>query len=521
MSLLNVNAYESTIEGMVNSSLIFAHSHQPAMRGLFPYERPPTEPGESTGDGKFGPIRVRRGPFKDTLVHNHTDQASGECYLLICHNLDYIVTGWSPPLLMQLGDPITAHNREVFEKVRETGRKQKGNILAELFSHPIAPLLSNENLEIQLDWSIEFYKYMFGYSPKSMWFAESAVNSRVLKAASERGIENTILAPWQVSGFENTFKPYKLILEGREMNVVLFDPISTPYSFEDWVTMNAEEFLKMQLRLLENANATGNILMVIASDTEFYNHHKPDRHMFIDKYLELLQQQDSKIQLITNLESYIQAHKPTKGVTLNENTAWSLEHKTESWERGGPENWKADVRKAINDYDVEFWILFYEKGKKIFRDPLGAAKSYIKLILDPGNLEPLKSEMENPTDENIGKAMYLLDAMTFVQFMHTSCALFFEWPGLETEGAFKAAYFSLLSLIKSGLYNENELDNLKNKFLEPLNQSKLRIIPPSRTFADDFRRVVGYHDINLDPFIGNKEYIRRTGLHMPQLLHFH
>ena len=512
---LGLDSVPTPIAGRELYSLIFAHSHQPVMRGLFPYERPGTEPGEFMGDGTFGPIRVRYGPLQGITVANHTDQAAGECYTANLDNLRHMVTGWTPTLLMQLGDPITPHNRKVFETIKEIGREQKGHFLAELFSHPIAPFLSDENLSIQLDWGLAFYDYMFGYAPKSIWFAESAVDTRVLHEASIRGIENIILASWQVRGAHNTLEPYIAQLGDRAMNVILYHPVSREVSFEDLATFDAAQFIAWQeLQLFQSSRLPQ--LMVIASDIELYNHHMQGKHLFAAGYFRLLRKEGSPINLVTDIEQYIKEHRPTKKVDLVENTSWSCGNSLARWRIGGHENWKASVRAAIDNYDCAFWNSFYEKGSTIFKDSFSAAKSYIKVLLEPSNLEPLKAEMMNPTDDNIQKALYLLDAMAFVQFMHTSCALFFIDPGLETEGAFKAAYFSLQSLKKTGLYGDDELEALERAFVDPLRESKRGIVPQSSRLSDDYGRVVGYHAQHL----ALPEYQKRTSLPLPELFHF-
>ncbi len=518
---VGISIMENDIRLRERNTIIFGHAHQPPMRGLWPYELPPTEPGESAGDGQYGPITIRYGKHQGRVVANHTDQVSGECYLPNLFNLEYMVTGWTPSLLMQLGDHSVMHNRQVFDGLKNIAHRKKNHFLAEMFSHPIGPNISDQTLSLQLDWGIGFYEWMFGTSPKSMWFAEAAVNLRVLKAAADRGIENTILSPWQVDGAPDSFEPcFVELADGKSMNVIIYNHHSQQLSFEDWVTQNADNFIETQLGWFGHGPSPR--LMLLGSDFELYSHHKPDRHLFAERYFERVKTDDSPIRLFTSIDDYLRLSTPSRHVRLNEDTAWSqLDHHVRSWKQGGSGNWKHYVYSAIQAYDEEFWKVFYNKGSKIFKDPLRAAKNYIKLILNPGDYELLKEELRaEPTEENLDKALCLLDAVTFVQFMHTSCATFWDNPSMETEGAYKAAFFSLSSLARSGLYTRSELELLQDTFLRPLRQAEQEESSDAKRLFGDYTRVVGYHKACLISPIEYPDYHHRLSLHFPQLFGF-
>ena len=114
------------------------------------------------------------------------------------------------------------------------------------------PLANKQDKITQIKWGIADFIHHFGHKPQGMWLPETAVDLETLSCLADNEIKFTILAPWQVEGFENLSldQPYLVELPDNRDPIVVFlynRELSTLVSFNSDATKNADHFIERWL----------------------------------------------------------------------------------------------------------------------------------------------------------------------------------------------------------------------------------------------------------------------------------
>ena len=166
-----------------------------------------------------------------------------------------------------------------------------GNAIAQPYNHTILPLASTAEKITQIAWGIADFEYRFGRKPVGMWLPETAVDLETLNILADRGIEFTLLAPWQAkTDLLDPTEPYQVRLPGRRSITVFFyqRDLSSKISFDPNATSNADLFASSEILRYyraEKLRKNEPQLLLIASDGELYGHHQPFRERFLSHLL--------------------------------------------------------------------------------------------------------------------------------------------------------------------------------------------------------------------------------------------
>src|SRR5206468_1224727 len=99
---------------------------------------------------------------------------------------------------------IERHDPRTLARIVDGDRQQRqrlghGGAMAQVWGHPIAPLLSPADRRTQILWGMQDFKRHFGRDAEGIWLPETAVDAPTLEALIEAGIQYTILAPEQIA----------------------------------------------------------------------------------------------------------------------------------------------------------------------------------------------------------------------------------------------------------------------------------------------------------------------------------
>src|SRR5664279_1286497 len=149
---------------------------------------------------------------------------------------------------------LERHDDQVMRRMREGDADQRarlsaGGAMAQVWCHPIAPLLSPRDLRTQILWGQVDFQHRFGHEAAGMWLPETAANDTTLAALIDAGVKYTILAPeqieavrspdgaWQPVTSENvdTGRAYRFLHpngSGQSIALAIFDgPLSRDLAF--------------------------------------------------------------------------------------------------------------------------------------------------------------------------------------------------------------------------------------------------------------------------------------------------
>ncbi len=320
--------------------------------------------------------------------------------------------------------------------VQRTGH---GNALAQAYNHTILPLATPRDKRTQIAWGIADFQRRFGRMPEGMWLAETAVDMESLELLAEAGIKYTVLAPWQAAEGIDVTEPYLVRLgNGRSIAVFFYNaPLSGGVSFDGSMTHNADSFAASYLPhhlnrwKVEHGEAQ---LITVATDGELYGHHKHRRDQFL---AHLVRQGAPAFGFeVCSLGSYLAKFPPKKEVRLHTPSSWSCHHGVLRWGAGcscteGDASWKPALRRAFDHLVAAGDLLFEQQLVPVVDDPWAARDG--SLGLQQGWMEPAEfwarygKKGRAPKDEMLAhRALLLLKAQYYQQWMFTSCGFFFE-----------------------------------------------------------------------------------------------
>jgi hypothetical protein len=265
------------------------------------------------------------------------------------------------------------------------------------------------------------------------------VDLESLDLLAERGVRYTVLAPWQAAEGVDGTEPYVVRLpSGRTITVFFYNgPLSGGVSFDWDTTSNADSFAASYLPNHLNAAKTEaalSQLILVATDGELYGHHKSWR----DRFLTHLVTQGAPAYgfEVTSLGRYLRDHPATREVTLRVPSAWSCSHGVARWSEGcdcteGDHRWKPALRAALTRLAGQIDAIFERETAGVLRDPWAAREDYLALRDGWLPAADFWARHGDPATRPAGtpdetRALRLLEAEYYAQWMYTSCGFFFE-----------------------------------------------------------------------------------------------
>lgn len=370
--------------------------------------------------------------------HNWNEKIHAECYKPNADlgNFEKISFNLGPTLFqwMESYDPVT------YQKIIEQERKNfetygVGNGMAQSYNHTILPLATRADKITQIEWGLADFRRRFKHDPAGMWLPEAAVDAETLDLLAERGIQYTILAPWQAdcAGMDVS-KPYRVeTSSGRSIAVFFYQmELSTRVSFDPAATSNADAFAAnfVQPSFRNGLPETPDQLLMIASDGELYGHHQKFRDRFLARLLDG-STQDRHIQIMYP-GLYLLKHPVEATCKVHDFTSWSCHHGVERWRTDcgctPGSTWKAPMRRALDVIAGMLDLTYASFMEHLGLDPWICRNEYIHYMIGEMSWnEFLTLKVNQPVvgaDEM--RLKMVMDAQIARQWMFTSCGWFFD-----------------------------------------------------------------------------------------------
>ncbi len=312
-----------------------------------------------------------------------------------------------------------------------------GNAMAQAYNHTILPLATREDKVTQVEWGMADFEQQFGHKPLGMWLPETAVDLETLNILAERGIEYTILAPWQAECESlDVTEPYRVALSAGKSITVFFyhQGLSTGVSFNPWLTINADDFVRNTvLPSFSSDKAQRGVpqLIMIASDGELYGHHQHFRDRFL---AHLVNGASSSVGLEKSYPAlWLKKYPPRHWVSIRENTSWSCHHGVERWKGDcgctpGDGRWKGYLRQAFNRLAYQLDKIYTEYMEIYHIDPWKLRNAYIHVMLGQVPIDDLVNQHAGKRLEadDVTQIRLLLEAQRERQRIFTSCGWYFD-----------------------------------------------------------------------------------------------
>jgi hypothetical protein len=388
----------------------------------------------------------------------------------IVDNYERLSFNVGPTLARWIGrkDPaVMARLRAADEEQRR--RLGAGGALAQAYAHPIVPLCDPADRRTQLLWGLQDFERRFGHAADGLWLPETAVSPATLATLIDLGVRYTILAPEQIDAVRaspddeweevdreklDTGRAYLWRHpdgSGRTIALCVFDgPMSRAVAFGEAAT-RAEGLLDAARAAAERSKATGQRLVLCASDGELWGHHKKFSDLTL-AFATRVEAQRRGVE-VTNLGAYLARHPPIWEARLapgpdGEGTAWSCGHGVGRWRRdcgcnmgSGPgwnQAWRGPLRAGL-DLIRDAAARFYgDAAGELLIDPWGARDAYGAVVDDSiPERDAALAAFGRPAlaaggDEARARARLLLELQRATLLMYASCAWFFDdIAGLE------------------------------------------------------------------------------------------
>lgn len=427
-------------------------------------------------------------PFHDWNARIHAECYRANAYARIFGPQDHVTAivnnyaGMSFDLGPTLARWLAKLDPQVIRRMREGDSSQcarlgAGGAMAQVWAHPIAPLLNARDLRTQILWGRWDFRRRFAREPDGMWLPETAANEQTLAALIDAGITYTVLAPEQIEAVRphgdwlevtpdqlDTGRAYRFNHpdgSGRSLALAIFDgPLSRDLAFGT-ATRDAASFLAAMRRSAERSHVPGKRLVLAASDGELYGHHKKFADLAL-AYAVTVSAPFEDIE-VTNLGGFLAESPPTWEARLRpgpdgEGTAWSCSHGLGRWQRDcgcrmhsdkpSSQAWRKPLRRALDYLRDEAVGTFEDMGRDLFADPWQARDAYGEVVEDAPELRkqflrtigrPALRRGQAPR-----RALLLMEMQRSLLLMYTSCAWFFDdIAGPETAIALRRAGHAL------------------------------------------------------------------------------
>jgi hypothetical protein len=362
----------------------------------------------------------------------------------------------------------------VMARLRAADQEQRrrlgaGGALAQAYAHPIVPLCDPADRRTQLLWGLQDFERRFGRPADGLWLPETAVSPATLATLIDLGVRYTILGPEQIDRVRassddewdevdrdslDTGRAYLWRHpdgSGRSIALSVFDgQMSRSIAFGE-AASRAESLLDAARAAAERSKATGQRLVLCASDGELWGHHKKFSDLTL-AFATRVEAQRRGVE-VTNLGAYLARHPPVWEARLapgpdGEGTAWSCGHGVGRWRRdcgcnmgGGPgwnQAWRGPLRAGL-DLIRDAAARFYEDAASdLLVDPWGARDAYGAAVDDSiAARDAALAAFGRPALAAGGevardRARLLLELQRATLLMYASCAWFFDdIAGLE------------------------------------------------------------------------------------------
>jgi alpha-amylase/alpha-mannosidase (GH57 family) len=329
------------------------------------------------------------------------------------------------------------------------------------------PLANSHDMQTQVFWGIQDFRFRFRREPEGMWLPETAVDLDTLEILARNDIKFTILSPTQAlrmrkigekdwidvsAGKIDPKRSYLVQLpSGKNIAVFFYDgPISHDIAFGD-LLKNGEHFAQRLLQAFSKKKGESQIVH-IATDGESYGHHHRFGDMALAYCLDKIGS-DKEVSL-TVYGEFLENHPPEYEVEIVEKSSWSCIHGVERWRSdcgcntgqhpGWTQAWRAPLREAMDWLRDQVLSLFEKELARFVRDPWKARDAYIQVVLNrsDGNVESYfsKHQIRNLSQGDKTKVLRLLELQRNAMLMYTSCGWFFDdISGIETVQVMKYA----------------------------------------------------------------------------------
>ena len=445
--------------------VVHGHFYQPPRENPWTDEVP-REPGAA--------------PFHDWNARIHAECYRANAYARIfedgdkikslVNNYDRLTFDFGPTLARWL-EP---HDPQAARRIREGDASQRqrvgqGGGIAQVWAHPIAPLLSPRDRQTQIAWGLHDFRRRFGRDAEGIWLPETAVDAPTLEALIDAQVRFTILAPEQIAAVRKPGKEWLAVNantldsgrlyrwphpdgSGRSIALAIFDgPVSRDLAFGS-AARDAGTFLAAVRKAADRSGAEGRRLVLAATDGELYGHHKKFADLTL-AYATQVAAASAQIE-VTNLAAFVQRQPPTWEAQLHpgpdgEGTAWSCSHGVGRWRRncgcamdvsrGWSQAWRGPLREAFDQLRDRAARFFADAGDDLFADPWQARDGYGEIVDAPPEqrMRYLRSIGRGPLKHGQAhaaqRALGLMEMQRSLLLMYASCAWFFDdIAGLES-----------------------------------------------------------------------------------------
>jgi alpha-amylase/alpha-mannosidase (GH57 family) len=431
----------------------------------------------------------RENPWLETVetqdtaapYHDWNERICAECYApngaarvlnvknqitRIVNNYARISFNFGPTLLSWLKENAPRTYRMILDgegRSRQRNRRHS-SAMAQVYNHMILPLANARDRATQIRWGIADYENSFGAPPEGMWLPETAADNATLEDLAANGIRFTVLAPHQCKRIRpvksdgnkddghwintpdatvDTTHPYLLrFASGASIAVFFYNgPVSRAIAFEGLLDSGDSFVGRLKAGFKDGAQPQ---LVHVATDGESYGHHHKYGEMALAYALRLLEQ-DKTVKL-TNYAAFLAQFPPEFECEIVEDTSWSCGHGVERWRSncgcngghpGWNQEWRAPLRKALDELRDALIQLTEQHGSSLFRDVWAARDAYIQVVFDRSeeSVEQfLAAQQAHPlSDGERVRALELMEMQRYAQLMFTSCGWFFDdIAGIET-----------------------------------------------------------------------------------------
>ena len=307
-------------------------------------------------------------------------------------------------------------------------RHQVTNGLVQAVHHTILPLARTRDKRCQIKWGIASFQHRFNLWPDGLWLPEMAVDYATLEAVAESDLWFVILSDEQIRGdLAQGAGPYKVRLSGGDFLTVFVRDrhLSNAFSFNMPPVEHARAWVNGALH-----DADPDSLTLLATDGETFGHH----HQHGDEVLRAITMpRAADVYDVTTVGQYLRRHPPEIEVEIEENTAWSCDHRLGRWSTGcrctsGLNYWKGALRRALENLSRALDQVYVDAVSDLAVRPWALRDNYIAVLLGqidgPGFLA--EYDLAALSTDRQHRLLQLLESQVFRQRMFTSCAFFFE-----------------------------------------------------------------------------------------------
>jgi alpha-amylase/alpha-mannosidase (GH57 family) len=419
------------------------------------------------------PRETTAAPFANWNARIHAECYRANAYARIYGPKDHIrsIVNNYASLSFDVGPTLARwllrHDGQVMRRMREGDTEQRarlgtGGAMAQVWGHPITPLLNPHDLRTQIRWGQLDFRGHFGHDADGMWLPETAATPATLAALIDAGITYTILSPEQIEAVRSPDGEWQAVnaetldagrayrfahpdSSGRYLAIGIFDgPLSRDLAFGT-ATRDAASFLEAMRRAAERSKLPGRCLVLAASDGELYGHHKKFADLTL-AYATSVSAPAEQIE-VTNLGAFLAESPPIWELRLRpgpvgEGTAWSCSHGLGRWlrdcgcrmhhDKATSQAWRGPLRAALDHLRDRAATFFDDAGGELFVHPWRARDAYGEVADDdPERRKKFLRGLGRPglrRDRGMAsqRALVLMEMQRSLLLMYASCAWFFD-----------------------------------------------------------------------------------------------